>query len=118
MRVPAQPTLRLRTRLLLLVGGVVLLGFAITVAVLTRQAASLQRSTALNYAEELSARNAAQVQAELDQAMLAARTLGQALGGLQASGRADRTVADALVKGVLAGNAQFLGVWTAWEPNA
>ncbi|WP_170168390.1 methyl-accepting chemotaxis protein [Pseudorhodoferax soli] len=110
--------MRLRTKLLLLVGGVVLLGFAITVTVLARQAGDLQRSTALHYAEELAARNAAQVEAELDAAMLASRTLAYALGGLQASGRADRTAADAQLRAVLAGNPRFLGVWTAWEPNA
>ncbi|WP_326540029.1 methyl-accepting chemotaxis protein [Pseudorhodoferax sp.] len=108
----------LRTKLLLLVGGVVLLGFAITVTVLTRQAGDLQRTTALHYAEELAGRNAAHVEAELDGAMLAARTLAHALGGLQAAGQAERLAADALIKGVLAGNPRFLGVWTAWEPNA
>ncbi|HVR48651.1 MAG TPA: methyl-accepting chemotaxis protein [Pseudorhodoferax sp.] len=118
MNVPTRSALSLRTRLLLLVGAVVLLGFATTVTVLTRQAGALQRSTALHYAQELAARNAAQVQAELGDAMGSARTLAHALGGLQAGGRADRAAADALVKGVLAGNAHFLGVWTAWEPNA
>ncbi|WP_063887589.1 methyl-accepting chemotaxis protein [Pseudorhodoferax sp. Leaf265] len=117
---PASPasSMPLRTKLLLLVGGVVLLGFAVTVTVLTRQAGALQRSTALHYAEELAARNAAQVEADLDEAMLAARTVSQALGGLQAGGHADRAAADALLKGVLGGNPRFLGVWTAWEPNA
>ncbi|WP_297396469.1 methyl-accepting chemotaxis protein [Hydrogenophaga sp.] len=108
----------LRTKLLLLVVGVVLLGFAVTVISLTRQAGQLQESTALMYAEELANRNAAQVASELNATMTAARTLAQALGGLKATGQADRIEADALLRQVLEGSPQFLGVWVAWEPNA
>jgi methyl-accepting chemotaxis protein len=108
----------LRTKLLLLVIGVVLVGFAVTVISLTRQAGQLQESTALLYAEELASRNAAQVESELNATMTAARTLAQALGGLKATGQADRIEADALIRNVLEGSPQFLGVWVAWEPNA
>ncbi|WP_159590455.1 methyl-accepting chemotaxis protein [Hydrogenophaga sp. BPS33] len=110
--------LSLRTQLLLLVVGVVLLGFAVTVVSLTRQAGNLQENTALLYAEELAARNGAQVGAELNATMTAARTLAQALGGLKSTGQADRIEADALIRNVLEGSPQFLGVWVAWEPNA
>lgn len=108
----------LRTKLLLLVVGVVLIGFAVTVVSLTRQAGQLQESTALMYAEELASRNAAQVGAELNATMTAARTLAQALGGLKSTGQADRIEADALIRNVLEGSPHFLGVWVAWEPNA
>ncbi|WP_137919854.1 methyl-accepting chemotaxis protein [Hydrogenophaga sp. 2FB] len=108
----------LRTQLLLLVVGVVLLGFAVTVVSLTRQAGQLQENTALMYAEELATRNAAQVGAELNATMTAARTLAQALAGLKSTGQADRIEADALIRNVLEGSPQFLGVWVAWEPNA
>ena len=114
----SKPGLSLRAKLLLLVVCIVLLGFALTVAVLTRQASAMQQNTALLYAEELAARNAAQVAADLEGALLAARTLAHALGGMKAAGRAERVAADALIQGVLAGSPRFLGVWTAWEPNA
>ncbi len=114
----SKPGLSLRAKLLLLVVCVVLLGFALTVAVLTRQASAMQQNTALLYAEELAARNAAQVAADLEGGLLAARTLAHALGGMQTAGRAERVSADALIQGVLAGSPRFLGVWTAWEPNA
>ncbi len=108
----------LRTRLQLLVACVVLLGFAVTVTVLTQQAGGMQQRTAMGYAEELAARNAAQIQAELGEAMLAARTLAQALGGMQTTPKPDRVAADAMLRSVLAGSPRLLGVWTAWEPNA
>jgi len=115
---PWLASLSLRTKLLLMVVGVVLAGFAATVVSLTRQAGQLQEKTALMYAEELATRNAAQIGAELNATMTAARTLAQSLAGLKASGRADRAQADALLKSVLEGSPQFLGVWTAWEPDA
>ncbi|WP_066267993.1 methyl-accepting chemotaxis protein [Hydrogenophaga palleronii] len=108
----------LRTKLLLLVVGVVLVGFAATVLTLTRQAGQLQESTALMYAEELATRNAAQIGAELNATMTAARTLSQSLAGLKASGNADRAQADALIRSVLANSPQFQGAWAAWEPDA
>ncbi len=111
-------SLSLRARLQLLVVCVVLLGFAVTVTVLTRQAGAMQQRTAMLYAEELAARNAAQIKAEMDEAMLAARTLAQALDGMQAGGKADRAAADAMLRSVLASSPRLLGVWTAWEPNA
>jgi methyl-accepting chemotaxis protein len=114
----SKPRLSLRAKLLWLVVCIVLLGFALTLAVLARQASAMQHKTALLYAEELAARNAGQVAAELEGALLAARTLAHALGGMQAAGRPERAAADAMVKGVLAGSPRFLGVWTAWEPNA
>ncbi|WP_322470157.1 methyl-accepting chemotaxis protein [Hydrogenophaga sp. SNF1] len=115
---PWLASLSLRTKLLLMVVGVVLAGFAATVVSLTRQAGQLQEKTALMFAEELATRNAAQIGAELNATMTAARTLAQSLAGLKASGRADRAQADALLKSVLEGSPQFLGVWTAWEPDA
>jgi len=42
-----------RTRLLLLVAFIVLVGYAITLAVLSRQAGSLQQKTALQYTAQL-----------------------------------------------------------------
>jgi methyl-accepting chemotaxis protein len=108
----------LRTKLLLLVIGVVLVGFAVTVVSLTRQAGQLQEKTALMYAQELATRNGAQVGAELNATMTAARTMAHALAGLKATGQADRIEADALIRNVLEGSPQLLGAWVAWEPNA
>ncbi len=110
--------LTLRAQLLLLVTGVVLAGFAITVFTLTRQAGQLQQQTAMLYAEELASRNAAQIGMELNATMTTARTLAYSLAGLKASGQADRSQAEALIRSVLEGSPEFLAVWTAWEPDA
>ena len=108
----------LRTRLLLLVVLIVLAGYAITLTVLTRQAGNLQHKTALQYTTQLAANEGAKATANIEQALDSARTLAHALGSLKTAGLTDRASADALLKGVLAGNPSFLGVWTGWEPNA
>ena len=110
--------LSLRTRLLLLVIGVVLAGFAAMAFTLTRQAGQLQQKTALLYAEELATRNAVQIGEDLNDAMIMARSLAQGLTALRAAGKADRLQADAVIRSMLAGSGQLLAVWTAWEPNA
>ncbi len=109
-------TLRLRQQLLVIL--VVLIGFSLTVAVLVGQAERAQKSLSLRYANELADHEGRQVSGVLDNALDAARTLAQAMGEMKAQGHIDRKQADAMLKGVLAGNPGFLGVWSGWEPNA
>jgi methyl-accepting chemotaxis protein len=108
----------LRARVLLSVGAVVLVAFAITVAVLTAQATALQKEVSFQYAEQLATSNAVQVASRVDKAMDAARVVSQSLRGLKIAGATDRAAADSLLKSVLEGNPDFLGVWTCWEPDA
>ena len=111
-------TMSLRTRLLLLVSFIVLLGFAITLTLLSRQTGKLQQRTALQYTTQLAANEGAKATRHLEHAMDAARTIAHALKGLKADSLAERSNANALLKGVLHENPSFLAVWTAWEPNA
>ena len=113
-----QKTMSLRTRLLLLVSFIVLLGFAITLTLLSRQTSTLQYNTALQYTTQLAVSEGMKVANTLDHGLATARTLAQALTGLKQAGLTERAHADALLKGVLSGNPEFLTVWTAWEPNA
>jgi len=108
----------LRAQLLFLVGGGVLLAFAVTIAVLTFQATALQKETSFLYAQQLATTHASQVSARIDAAMDAARVVSQSLAGLKVAGGASRASADGLLKSVLEGNPYFLGVWTCWEPDA
>jgi len=111
-------TMSLRAKLLLLVASIVVVGFAATIGVLAIQASTTQNKVALQYAQQLAKRHASDVSASVEQAMGSARILAQSLGSIKAAGLADRAVADAQIKGILAGNPGFLGVWTGWEPNA
>jgi methyl-accepting chemotaxis protein len=108
----------LRARVLLSIGGLVLLAFSLTIAVLTQQAGALLKDANLQYAEQLANTHASQTAARIENALDAARVVSQSLRGIKLAGAADRAAADGLLKSVLEGNPGFLGVWTCWEPDA
>ncbi len=108
----------LRTKLLAWVVIIVLAGFGITVAVVASQAAHQQRTSALLYSQELASRQASDIRNQIEEAMTAATVLAASLAELRATGQTEREMANAMLRGVLAGNPQFLGVWSGWEPNA
>ncbi|WP_432241098.1 methyl-accepting chemotaxis protein [Herbaspirillum robiniae] len=108
----------LRTRMLMIVVGVVLLGFAITISVLTHRAGAFQRDVAQKYAEQLARHEADTVSRQMNDALGAARTMAQSLQGMKAAGLASRATADEMMKGIMDGSPDFLGIWTGWEPNA
>ena len=62
-------TMSLRTRLLLLVSFIVLLGFAITLTLLSRQTGKLQHRTALQYTTQLAANEGAKATRNLEHAI-------------------------------------------------
>ncbi len=111
-------SMSLRAKLLLWVAGIVLAGFALTVAVVTGQAAGEQRRTALLYAEQLASRQASDIRNRLEEGMVVARVLAHSLGELKAKGKADREAANDMLRGTLAGNTRLLAVWSGWEPDA
>ncbi|CAM5780482.1 methyl-accepting chemotaxis protein [Castellaniella caeni] len=111
--------LTLRQQLMLIVACIVIAGFAITLTVFTRQAAHFQLESATRYGTELARREGADATAPLRQAIETGRTLAAALQTLSASGgTATRAQATALLRQVLEAEPAYLGVWSAWEPNA
>ncbi len=110
--------LSLRNQLLLVVACIVIAGFTLTVSILSRQAAQYQLSTSMNYATELAQRRGSDATALLRQALETARTLAASLGALSATGQPDRKAGEAVLRMALQQNPDYLGVWSAWEPNA
>ncbi len=110
--------LSLRTKLMTVVALIVLLGFVVTVSVLSLQARQMQQTSAMAYAKELSGREAASVETALNEAMDTARVVASALQSLKTHALADRATANVILKGVLESNPALLGVWTGWEPDA
>ena len=113
-----QKNMSLRTRLLLLATFIVLLGYALTLTLLSRQTSTMQHQTALQYTTQLATNEGAKATRKLEEGLNTARTLAQALGGMKTAGLANRAQADALIKGLISSNPDFLGVWTGWEPDA
>jgi len=83
-----------------------------------RQAFSAARKQAFDNAEEISQRYAAHIGRTLSEAMLAARTIGQAFEGMKIAWVDDRSLYNSILKQALLVNTNFIGAWSCWEPNA
>ncbi len=76
---------------------------------------------AQNYATSIAKQHANHIRAELEVALDTARTLAQALSGITKNTvnlDLDRDEVNGILRIVLAENPQFVGVYTAWEPDA
>jgi methyl-accepting chemotaxis protein len=69
-------------------------------------------------AHEVARRFGSVVQAEIQTAMDAARTIAQAVEGMKGRGVPPRDMIDGILKNVLEQYPTFLAVWTCWEPDA
>ncbi|GAA0455524.1 chemotaxis protein [Paractinoplanes deccanensis] len=105
----------LTIKLRIIVSMVLMLAISMLVVVwyITNRNAGDARDTGFAYAEEVAQRNAAEVQQAVLGGLGTARDLGQTLPATTS-----RTIANAQLRSVLAGHEDYLGVWTAWEPNA
>ncbi len=111
----------IQAKITLWVGACLLL----LVIALVAYAAVSQRSTAIAMAEGQAAAIAKaegqNIQAELEVAMDAARTMARALTAIKSKGNTldlSRAEVNAMLYQILVDNPQFLGIYTLWEPNA
>jgi methyl-accepting chemotaxis protein len=111
------PRLTIKLRLIMFVVLITGLSLSLVAVYITRHNMTEARRTGLAFAQESAARNAAEVQERLVAGIRTARDLARALPALAASGSA-RRLANAEMRSVLEGHEDYLGVWTAWEPNA
>jgi methyl-accepting chemotaxis protein len=81
-------------------------------------AKQLAKEEAQDKAFEVARRFGTVVQAEIQTAMDAARTIAQAVEGMKGRGVPPRDMVDGILKNVLEQYPTFLAVWTCWEPNA
>ncbi len=110
--------LKLRTKLLLSIGSVAFIAFAITIGYISNSFSKLAEKEALDKAKEVTYRYGNKVEAEIGVAMDAARTLAQSFQGMKRQGVPPRDMLDGVLKNVLLDNPRFLAVWTCWEPDA
>lgn len=81
-------------------------------------AKKLALEEAQDKAFEVARRYGSVVQAEIQTAMDAARTIAQAVEGMKGRGVPPRDMVDGILKNVLEEYPTFLAVWSCWEPNA
>ncbi|MEA1960869.1 MAG: methyl-accepting chemotaxis protein [Bacillota bacterium] len=110
--------LKIRTRLMALIGLIVLISFALSTFITVNRSTSMAKDSAYKIAEETAKDYGNQVQGEIEVGMDAARTLAQTAKAIKVSGNTDRQLMNSILKTVLEDNLDFLAVWTIWEPNA
>ncbi|WP_300667653.1 methyl-accepting chemotaxis protein [Desulfoluna sp.] len=109
----------LKMKMLLYIGTVAVLAFAVTIGVVAIKASNMASKYAHQNATEAAQRYGGVVKAELEVAMDASRTLSQTFEGLKKSGQMpERSAMDEVLKQLVADNPSFLSVWMAWEPDA
>lgn len=110
--------LGLRGKMLLAVVTMILLGFTLTVSLLTYQASQMQQAAARQYANELALNQADAIAGRINVALYAGRDLAAQLLSLKTENKADREHANLLLKSVLNAHPEFAGVGSVWEANA
>jgi len=110
--------MNLKNRMLISISLVTFLAFAITIAFVSIKTRDMAISEAKKLAEEMAFRYGAKVQARLEVAIDAARSLAQTFEGIKKSNTTSRSLLDEIQKQILERNKDFIGVWTCWEPNA
>lgn len=108
----------LRTRLLAVTVLTVLMGFGISISLLTWQSTEAQQASALMYTEQLADTTAASIEAQLNGASSTAHQLAEFLAADRAQGGASRQLAVDFMRRIAEANPDYLAVWTIWEPNA
>jgi methyl-accepting chemotaxis protein len=112
-------TLSLKSKMLLGIGAVVVLGLALTIGFIAWRTDSLAREQGIAYARELSSTRAQEVARVLENASAIPRTLARSLEGALASDTAlSRDTVNLMLRRTLEANPGIFGLWTCWEPDA
>ena len=101
-----------------LIGLLTGMGFVIASIVIYQRAESIVLDSAMAELRVSARAESDAVSTLLNQAPLLNRSVARVLLDEVLGGRADRATADALIRGVLTPQTQFVGMATAWEPNA
>ncbi len=109
---------QLRTKLLLVILGVIIFSFLVTIGVITWTGSQVAKKEAFESSQETAYRYASVVKNKLDYSMDLARSLAATFEGLKKKNVTDRAIYDAILHQVLERHSDILGVWTVWEPNA
>jgi len=97
---------------------ILVVGLLIGGAIVGTTAKSQTESLALGEGEATGAAIARDIQADLEDGLVIARTLAKTFETLKAEGAVDRAVFDAILKSTMESNPDLAGVWAGYEPDA
>lgn len=107
-----------RAQMLIMGGLTIVLGFTVTIGVLSWQSGKEQKELAEQYLQQIAQSRALQVQQELSHARDVASLLGQSLIALPRAGITDRKAADKMMEYALRANPDYLSMSVIFEQNA
>ncbi|MEE4357161.1 MAG: response regulator [Desulfococcaceae bacterium] len=109
--------MKLRNKILLPVGLLVLTAFLLMFFLLLSHVDEIFKKNAFLLADEMGHRYAHEVRNAADTALDAARTLVYTFEGMKKGGKIpDREILNGMLRNLLTENENFLGIWTCWEP--
>ncbi|MFZ7127131.1 MAG: methyl-accepting chemotaxis protein [Desulfobacterales bacterium] len=112
-------SMNLKARMVVSIGTVALLAFAVTIAFVTVKGRHLAQSEANEKAQEIASRIGKSVEAQLQVPMVTARTLAIMFEGFKREDSIPgRPEVNSILRRTLESNPALIGVWTCWEPNA
>ncbi len=107
----------IQKRIILTLVGVVFVSLSLVICASIFTANKALNDSSVEIARKTADEYAARTAAMLDRSMYVAKSMGEAIEAMHRSGERERAAYDELVRGVLVGNPDLLGTWTAWEPN-
>ncbi|MBB5189692.1 methyl-accepting chemotaxis protein/methyl-accepting chemotaxis protein-2 (aspartate sensor receptor) [Silvimonas terrae] len=108
----------LRTRIIVVAGAAIFIGFAVMVGLLVKMSYDRARQSGFELAQQQANGYAQNVQNQLDRTLLLPRRLANTMLGLKATGKPDRKMADNIMMRMLDDAPGVTGLWMVWEPNA
>ena len=93
-------------------------GLAATAHLISSRSAATTEALAVEAGEQLSYGIAAEIQRDMNSAVELTETLRDAFIGLQQQGIKERQAYLSILEQAMKSNPHYVGVWTAWEPNA
>jgi len=110
---------RIGTKLTLSILALFIAGIAIVLGFVYARVGSMQKSSALENAQNLAGRYSQDIRAQLEVPMDTARTIAQIMQSFENLDPKERRADyNNLLRGVLEANPEFIGVATCWEPDA
>ncbi|HBE76547.1 MAG TPA: hypothetical protein DDW65_02010 [Firmicutes bacterium] len=108
----------LKTRMLISIGSVIIGAFIVTNLIVILNVALNTTKQAMDKTKEMSGHYSNEIRENIDEALVAARTMAEFFEGMKKSQSANRDGMNHMLRQVLEENKNFTGVWTCWEPNA
>src|SRR5215470_12452917 len=107
----------IRGKIVLASALIAVLGVACVATILTVRAANGLTETAKQGLVTAARQEAEHVNGEFARAITASRALARATPAMRAAGNADRSVFESILKTEIEPEAQWFGIWGAYEPN-